>query len=85
MMTSRGKLQRIACNEISVVGRNTQGVRIMKLDESDSLAAVVRVPPEDDAEKDAAVGEVAKTTEDEETSATADAPDSNENATDEEE
>lgn len=47
MMTSRGKIQRIAVNEIGIVGRNTKGVRIMKLDDSDSLTAVVRVPPEE--------------------------------------
>ena len=29
MITARGKLQRIAASEISVIGRNTQGVRIM--------------------------------------------------------
>ncbi len=50
MMTARGKIQRIAAQEISVIGRNTQGVRIMRLDEGDTLAAVVRVPREADAE-----------------------------------
>ena len=44
MMTRRGKIQRIAASDISVIGRNTQGVRIMSLDNEDSLAAVVRVP-----------------------------------------
>ena len=44
LMTSRGKLQRIACSDIKTIGRNTQGVRIMGLDDGDSLAAVVRVP-----------------------------------------
>ncbi|HTN76252.1 MAG TPA: DNA gyrase C-terminal beta-propeller domain-containing protein, partial [Pirellulaceae bacterium] len=47
MMTSRGKLQRVAVQEISVIGRNTQGVRIMSLDDEDTLAAVVRVPKEE--------------------------------------
>lgn len=47
MMTMRGKIQRIAAKDISVIGRNTQGVRIMSLDEGDSLSALVRVPPED--------------------------------------
>ena len=52
LMTSRGKLQRIACSDIKTIGRNTQGVRIMSLDEGDSLAAVVRVPrDEEEAEK----------------------------------
>ncbi len=44
MMTARGKLQRIVAGEISVIGRNTQGVKIMSLDEADTLAAIVRVP-----------------------------------------
>jgi DNA gyrase subunit A len=44
LMTSRGKLQRIACSDIRPIGRNTQGVRIMSLDAEDTLAAVVRVP-----------------------------------------
>jgi len=48
MMTARGKIQRIAASDVNVIGRNTQGVRIMTLDEGDSLAAVVRVPREDD-------------------------------------
>ena len=54
MMTSRGKLQRIRVDDISVIGRNTQGVRIMSLDDDDTLAAVVRVPAE---EAEAAEGE----------------------------
>jgi DNA gyrase subunit A len=47
MMTARGKIQRVAASEIGIIGRNTQGVRIMSLDEGDTLAAVVRVPKED--------------------------------------
>ncbi|HEY1784034.1 MAG TPA: DNA gyrase C-terminal beta-propeller domain-containing protein, partial [Pirellulales bacterium] len=49
MMTARGKIQRTAVAEISVIGRNTQGVRIMSLDAGDALAAVVRVPRDDTA------------------------------------
>lgn len=47
MMTVRGKIQRVAAKDISVIGRNTQGVRIMSLDEGDTLTAIVRVLPED--------------------------------------
>ena len=47
MMTARGKIQRIATSDISIIGRNTQGVRIMSLDADDTLAALVRVPKED--------------------------------------
>ena len=52
MMTSRGKIQRVNVSEIKSIGRNTQGVRIMRLDESDSLAAVVPVPPGEKEEAD---------------------------------
>ena len=47
MITAGGKLQRIKVSDVSLVGRNTQGVRIMTLDEADTLAAVVRVPLEE--------------------------------------
>jgi DNA gyrase subunit A len=51
MMTARGKIQRIPADDISVIGRNTQGVRFMSLDEGDTLVAVKRVAKEDVAEK----------------------------------
>jgi len=47
LMTARGKIQRIRASDISVIGRNTQGVRIMSLDEGDAVVAVVRVAPEE--------------------------------------
>jgi DNA gyrase subunit A len=47
MMTAKGKLQRIAASDINVIGRNTQGVRIMSVDKDDELIAVVRVPAEE--------------------------------------
>ncbi len=47
MMTAHGKLQRIAASDISIIGRNTQGVKIMSLDEDDTLVAVKRVPQEE--------------------------------------
>ena len=52
MMTAKGKLQRIKAADISVIGRNTQGVRIMNVDDGDSLIAVVRVPPEEASEEE---------------------------------
>jgi DNA gyrase subunit A len=48
MMTARGKLQRIAASDVSIIGRNTQGVRIMSLDDDDTLIAVKRVPKEEE-------------------------------------
>ena len=59
MMTARGKIQRVKVSDFNDIGRNTQGVRIMTLDEGDTLAAVVRVPPEDDEEEGAAPTETA--------------------------
>ena len=51
MMTSRGKIQRVKVSDFNPIGRNTQGVRIMTLDDGDTLAAVVRVPPEEEGEE----------------------------------
>jgi DNA gyrase subunit A len=48
MITARGKIQRISAADISIIGRNTQGVRIMSLDEDDKLVAVKRVPKEEE-------------------------------------
>jgi DNA gyrase subunit A len=47
MMTARGKIQRVKVSDFNPIGRNTQGVRIMSLDESDTLAAIVCVPTEE--------------------------------------
>jgi DNA gyrase subunit A len=52
MITSRGKLQRIAVADISIIGRNTQGVKIMGLDEGDTLVALKRVPKEENDVKE---------------------------------
>jgi DNA gyrase subunit A len=54
MMTSRGKIQRVKAGDISIIGRNTQGVRIMSLGGEDTLAAVVRVPFEESADEELA-------------------------------
>jgi DNA gyrase subunit A len=60
MMTARGKIQRMAAADMNVIGRNTQGVRIMSLDAEDALVAVVRVPQDDadEAEVSQRVAEV---------------------------
>jgi DNA gyrase subunit A len=57
MITARGKLQRIPAADISIIGRNTQGVTIMSLDEDDTLVAVKRVPQEEGGDKKEAVAE----------------------------
>jgi DNA gyrase subunit A len=52
MMTACGKIQRVNVKEIRAMGRNTQGVRIMRLDDGDTLAAMVTVPPSEQEEAD---------------------------------
>lgn len=47
MITSRGKIQRVAVSQIPILGRNTRGVRIMKVDTNDQLVAINRIPPEE--------------------------------------
>ena len=56
LMTSRGKIQRIKVADIGIIGRNTQGVRIMGLDSEDSLSVIARVP-RDELEEDDGEGE----------------------------
>ncbi len=46
MISASGKIQRIRAADISVIGRNTQGVRIMTLDEGDKLVQIARIPAE---------------------------------------
>jgi DNA gyrase subunit A len=49
MITAKGQIQRIAVSDIRVMGRNTQGVRLMNLDDDDTLVAVKRIPKDDSA------------------------------------
>jgi DNA gyrase subunit A len=51
MMTARGKIQRVQVSDFNPIGRNTQGVRIMSLEEADTLAAIVCVPKEEREEE----------------------------------
>ncbi|MFQ6136159.1 MAG: DNA gyrase subunit A [Candidatus Hydrothermarchaeales archaeon] len=51
MVTSSGGIIiRIPVNAVSIIGRNTQGVRIMKMKEGDKVVAVARVISEDNGE-----------------------------------
>ena len=52
LMTAKGKIQRIRAGDVNVIGRNTQGVRIMNVDDGDSLIAAVRVPAEEGASEE---------------------------------
>lgn len=53
IMTSRGKLIRMKVNEISCIGRNTQGFRLISLDEGEHVSSVARIIHEDEANEEA--------------------------------
>ncbi len=57
VITEGGKVIRMQCKGIRTMGRNTQGVRIMRLDENGKIAAITRVVNEDDDEEEAPVVE----------------------------
>jgi DNA gyrase subunit A len=49
LITVQGMVNRTHVNEIRVVGRNTQGVRVMGLNEGDKIASIAKIAREDDA------------------------------------
>ncbi len=51
IITSRGMVIRQSISDIRVMGRNTQGVRVIKLKESDKIADISKVIPEEDDEE----------------------------------
>ncbi|MEM9603727.1 MAG: DNA gyrase subunit A [Pseudomonadota bacterium] len=56
LISNGGTLVRTSVGEVSTLGRNTQGVRLIRLDDGDTLAQVERVDAlEDDADADAAL------------------------------
>jgi DNA gyrase subunit A len=50
IITSRGMVIRQSISNIRVMGRNTQGVRVIKLKDGDKIADISKVIPEDEAE-----------------------------------
>ena len=50
MVTSGGKVIRVRANEIRVIGRNTQGVRLIGLEDGERLTSVARVAEREDEE-----------------------------------
>ena len=51
MMSTKGQAIRIAMKEIPTLGRATQGVRIMKMSEGDTVASIGIVLPEEEQDK----------------------------------
>ena len=52
MMSTKGQAIRVAMKEIPTLGRATQGVRIMKMSEGDTVASIGIVLPEDEVNDD---------------------------------
>ncbi|MAO66528.1 MAG: DNA gyrase subunit A [Balneola sp.] len=50
IITEQGKVIRMNCGGIRTMGRNTQGVRIMRLDSEGSIAAITRVVNEEEGD-----------------------------------
>lgn len=48
LVTSGGKVIRMQVNEIRVIGRNTQGVRLIDMESGERVAAVARLAERDD-------------------------------------
>ncbi|KAF0151247.1 MAG: DNA gyrase subunit A [Ignavibacteria bacterium] len=51
IITTGGMVLRQAVSELRVMGRNTQGVRLIRLNESDEIADIARVIPDDQEEE----------------------------------
>ena len=48
IITTQGMVIRQGVTEIRVMGRNTQGVRVIRLKDSDKIADISKVIPEED-------------------------------------
>jgi DNA gyrase subunit A len=59
LMSSNGTLVRTRASEVSVLGRNTQGVRLIRLDEGERLIGVESVEPEPESDAEVIEGEPA--------------------------
>jgi DNA gyrase subunit A len=56
MMSTGGQAIRVAVKDIPTLGRATQGVRVMRLNEGDTVASIGIIPkeePEEDGEEEA--------------------------------
>ncbi len=63
MMSTKGQAIRVAMEEIPTLGRSTQGVRIMRLNEGDTVASIGIVMPDDDDQATLGEGETKEATE----------------------
>ena len=52
MVTANGMMVRSPVRDVRIIGRNTQGVRLINLEEGDQLVSATCVPPEGEGESD---------------------------------
>jgi DNA gyrase subunit A len=50
IISSRGMVIRQGVKDIRVMGRNTQGVRVIRLSDADKIADIAKVVPEEESE-----------------------------------
>jgi DNA gyrase subunit A len=53
LVTSGGMLIRLKVKEISVIGRNTQGVRLISLEPSEKVTGISKLPEESEEAEEA--------------------------------
>ncbi|MFT5366992.1 MAG: DNA gyrase subunit A [Candidatus Latescibacterota bacterium] len=58
IITQNGILIRQSIRDVSIIGRNTQGVRLINLDDDDRVIDVARVEKEDDVDEEAEDGDM---------------------------
>ena len=52
IITTNGVVIRLKIQGVNVIGRNTQGVRLIRLDEKDNIADVTRVAKSDEEDEE---------------------------------
>ena len=55
LITHEGKIIRITAGSVSLIGRATQGVKVMDLDDGDRIVAMARIPDRGEEEEEGAV------------------------------
>jgi DNA gyrase subunit A len=58
LVSKNGIAIRIKCSEISLIGRATQGVRVMRMSEGDSLAAAAKIIEDEDEPPETQIGDL---------------------------
>ena len=77
LISNKGTLVRTRVNEVSMVGRNTQGVRLIRTGDDEQVVGLQRIDEVDEEDLEAAVveGEVAEVADDNQASDNAEAND----------